>query len=122
MCSPRFRFSSAAVIVALGVLTTSVHRLHPTVALAQSGGATQGKIAFTSNRDGNDEIYVMNTDGTGVTRLTNDPASDSQPAWSPDGSRIAFTSTRVGNFDIYVMNADGTNVTRLTTTTTHLGS
>src|SRR5256885_2251960 len=98
MRSPGFRFPSAAFIVALGVLTTSVHRLGPTVALAQSGDV-QGKIAFTSNRDGNDEIYVMNADGTGVTRLTNDPASDSQPAWSPDGSRIAFTSTRDGNFD-----------------------
>jgi len=98
-------------------------RVGPAGALAQSGGGNaQGKIAFTSNRDGNDEIYVMNADGTGVTRLTDNPASDQQPAWSPDGSRIAFTSNRDGGFDIYVMNADGTGVTRLTTTNTHLGS
>jgi Tol biopolymer transport system component len=73
-----------------------------------------GKIAFTSNRDGNNEIYVMNADGTGVTRLTNNPAADGQPAWSPDGSRVVFTSNRDGNNELYVMNADGTGVTRLT--------
>jgi TolB protein len=112
--------------LAVGILATTFDRVAPAVALAQSGGvaalSVQGKIAFTSNRDGNDEIYVMNVDGTGVTRLTDNPASDQQPSWSPDGSRLAFTSNRDGNFDIYVMNADGTGVTRLTTTTTHLGS
>jgi TolB protein len=76
--------------------------------------STGGKIAFTSNRDGNNEIYVMNADGTGVTRLTDNPADDQAPTWSPDGSRIAFASTRDGNREIYVMNADGTVVTRLT--------
>src|SRR5437762_1089425 len=114
MCSQGFRFTSAAFIVALCVLTTSFHRLHPTVALAQSGGV-QGKIAFTSDRDGNDEIYVMNADGTGVTRLTNDNGSfDRQPAWSPACDRIAFTKDPGGNVEIYVMNADGTGATRLT--------
>jgi Tol biopolymer transport system component len=73
-----------------------------------------GQIAFTSNRDGNDEIYIMNADGTGVTRLTDNPASDGEVSWSPDGSKIAFTSVRDGNIDIYVMNADGTHETRLT--------
>jgi Tol biopolymer transport system component len=74
-----------------------------------------GRIAFTSNRDGNDEIYVMNADGSGVTRLTDNPAADEDPAWSPDGTRLVFTSTRDGNYDLYVMNADGSGVTRLTT-------
>ena len=73
-----------------------------------------GRIAFASDRDGNFEIYVMNADGSGVTRLTNNPASDGAPAWSPDGSRIAFVSERDGNVEIYVMNADGTGQTRLT--------
>lgn len=44
-------------------------------------GAT-GKIAFRSDRDGNHEVYVMNTDGSGVTRLTDDTADDGDPAWS----------------------------------------
>ncbi len=83
--------------------------------------AAQGKIAFTSDRDGNKEIYVMNSDGTNQTRLTNTPADDFEPTFSPDGSRIAFVSnTPIGvnpNFQIYVMNSDGTNQTRLTNTT-----
>jgi len=76
--------------------------------------AISGRIAFVSDRDGNKEIYVMNADGSGVTRLTNNPASDVDPAWSPDGTRIAFASDRDGNFEIYVMNADGSNQIRLT--------
>ena len=73
-----------------------------------------GRIAFTSDRDGNQEIYVMNADGTGVSRLTNHPDNEWDPAWSPDGRRIVFTSDRNGNQEIYVMNADGTGVNRLT--------
>ena len=71
-------------------------------------------IAFMSERDGNAEIYVMNADGTGQTRLTNDPGFDADPTFSPDG-QIAFNSTRDGgNPEIYVMNGDGTGQTRLT--------
>ena len=65
------------------------------------------RIAFTSDRDGNFEIYVMNADGTGQTRLANNPADDRDPAWSPDGSRIALKGGRTGNFEIYVMNRSG---------------
>ena len=73
-----------------------------------------GRIAFTSDRDGNREIYVMNPDGTGQTRLTSNPAEDAFPAWSPDGSKIAFASDRDGNEEVYVMNADGSEPRRLT--------
>jgi hypothetical protein len=72
------------------------------------------QIVFSSNRDGNFEIYGMRTDGTGVVRLTNNGASDLDPALSPDKTRIIFASNRDGNFEIYVMNANGTGVTRLT--------
>ena len=72
------------------------------------------KIAFTSGRDGNDEIYVMNADGTGQTNLTNDAGVDLNPVFSPDGTKIAFESFRDGNWEIYVLNADGTGQTNLT--------
>ncbi|MCH8874415.1 PD40 domain-containing protein, partial [candidate division KSB1 bacterium] len=56
---------------------------------------------------------VMNTDGSNLLRLTNDPATDVGPAWSPDGTKIVF----VRDLDIYVMDADGSNVKRLTFST-----
>jgi Tol biopolymer transport system component len=84
-----------------------------TVTCSLSGG----KIAFLSTRDGNQEIYVINPDGSGETRLTNDPDYDHSPAWSPDGMKIAFVSHRDGNDEIYVMNSDGSGVINLTNTT-----
>ena len=56
----------------------------------------------------------MNVDGSGQTRLTNNPAPDTAPAWPPDGAKIAFTSERDGNREIYVMKADGSVQTNLT--------
>src|SRR5437868_1722235 len=67
------------------------------------------KIAFSSNADGNPEIYVMNADGSGIKQLTDNSAIDWNPSWSPDGKKIAFTSGRDGDFDVYVMDADGSN-------------
>jgi Tol biopolymer transport system component len=75
-----------------------------------------GIIAFTSDRiNYSNEIFTMNSDGRGVTRLTYNNADDAIPDWSPDGSKIAFESDRSGTFEIYVMNADGSNQTRVTT-------
>jgi tricorn protease-like protein len=72
------------------------------------------RITFVSLRDGNNEIYLMNADGSGVTRLTNNPAIDYVPACSWDGTRIAFMSRRDGNNEIYIMNSNGTGGTRVT--------
>lgn len=86
------------------------------------------RIAFTSNRDGDYEIYSIRTDGTDLQRLTHSPGNDGHNAWSPDGEWIAFTSTRRGfkdesalhplnpqpSGDIYVMRADGSDVRMLT--------
>ncbi|HLL76337.1 MAG TPA: Calx-beta domain-containing protein [Pyrinomonadaceae bacterium] len=78
------------------------------------------RVLFTSLRDGNHEIYVMNGDGTGQTNLTNNPAQDATPVWSPDGTRIAFASNRTtpsnphGASNIFVMNADGSGVRQVT--------
>lgn len=71
------------------------------------------RIAFTNNRDGNNEIYMMNTDRTSATRLTNNPAGDDAPAYSLDG-RIGFVRFENANRDVYLMNANVTDQTRLT--------
>ena len=82
--------------------------------LSTAHASNTGRIVFTSYRDGNFEIYVMDADGGNQENLTNHPASDAAPDWSPDGTKIAFASLRDGNGDIYVMDADGKNVIRLT--------
>jgi Tol biopolymer transport system component len=96
------------------VVVTSV--ISPPASHAAFPGAN-GKIAFTSTRDGNGEVYVMNADGSGQTNVSNNTAYDSQPRWSPDGTKIVFQSNRDGNYEIYVMNANGTAQTRLTNNT-----
>ena len=74
-----------------------------------------GRVVFTSLRDGNLEIYVMDADGGNQENLTNHPAYDAEPDWSPDGTKIAFVSGRDGDgSQIYVMDANGKNVIRLT--------
>jgi len=65
------------------------------------------KLAFSSNRSGNYDIWAMNSDGSGPHNITNDPAYDDKPVWSPDGTSIAFVSDRSGNKDIWVVNSDG---------------
>ena len=72
------------------------------------------RVALTSRRDGNMEIYVMDADGGDPVNLTRHEAWDSSPAWSPDGRRIAFESKRAGTDHIFVMNADGSGVEQLT--------
>lgn len=92
------------------------------VSVMTTGAVTiryNGKIAFTSDRDGNREIYVMNPDGTDQFRLTNSTDSESSPAFSPDGRKIAYISRQTSGASsgvIKIMNADGTNQTVLTTT------
>ncbi len=72
-------------------------------------------IAFTSNREGNDDIYVINSaDGGGERRLTINNANDDAPTWSADGQILAFASDRDGDFEIYTMNLDGNEQTQLT--------
>jgi Tol biopolymer transport system component len=84
-----------------------------------------GVIAFSSNRDGDFDVWTVDATGYYPVQLTNAPGSDGQPSYSPNGKRIAFQSTRdfpapqmgTGVFEIYAMNADGTNQVRLTSNT-----
>ena len=72
------------------------------------------RLLFSSNRVGNWEIYMMNSDGSNPVNLTNHPADDRGPTWSPSRKRIAFVSNRDGNEEIYVMNINGSESKRLT--------
>ena len=72
------------------------------------------RIAFTTNRDGNQEIYSIRPDGTELTNLTRHSGNDFLPAGSPDGNKIAFTSDRDGNNEIYIMNTNGSAQLRMT--------
>lgn len=78
--------------------------------VAQDDLSSDLRIAFVSNRLGNEEIYIMTQAGENgpVSNLTNNPARDWNPAWSPDGSQIIFNSNRDGRDTLYIMNADGT--------------
>ena len=67
------------------------------------------KILFVSDRDGNREIYMVNSDGTELTRLTYSSNEDNSPRLTPDGTMIVFSSSRGGASKLYVMNADGRN-------------
>ena len=125
--------SSVAAPITTLLITPSPNTPTPTPETAQeahepdvSGAApaVNGALAFYSDRDGNPEIYVMNSDGSGLIRLTDDPAFDDSPALSPDGRQIAFLTARHDpnpqfpdfKYEIYVVNSDGSSLRRLTNT------
>ncbi len=80
--------------------------------LAQDSGP--GVIVYSSDRSGNFEVYTLDPQTGLVTQLTNHPASDIEPAWSPDGEFIAFVSDRDGDYELFVMRADGSDLQQLT--------
>ena len=116
-----------SLLVALPVAAATL----AVVGLGSAGAATpgpNGPIVFVSDRDSvdanangkidsaerNQEIYSINPDGTGLRRLTNDPATDTRPAASPNGKKIAFDSNRHGNYELELMGVDGSGTTRVT--------
>jgi len=80
------------------------------------------RIVFIAEQDNNMDIYSINADGSDLTRLTNDPETDTWPTWSPDGQQIAFISYRAGISNIYVMNTDGSDLEQLTNIENDLAS
>jgi len=77
-------------------------------------GLPSGHIAFHSDVDGDDEIFIMDASGGDRRQVTDHPAADNFPSLSPDGQRIAFVSNRDGNDEIYIVRTDGGGLQRLT--------
>lgn len=104
----------AATSEAIAAAATATELARPTATLAPTpiGGAEL--IAFDSSRNGNRDIFVMKSDGSGLVQLTDNEADDGDPVWSPDGTRILFGSLRDGDWELYVMDPDGSNVNQLT--------
>ena len=111
-------FTVTARADAVGDLATESNEENNTrVATFTVAAAPRGQIAFArrADRSGTDfEIFLINVDGTGEINLTNNPALDADPAWSPNGARVAFQSRRADVGDVWVMNADGSSPVNLT--------
>ena len=108
------------VMSADGTSDADILTIHPYNETMPAWSPSGEQIAYVSARDLDIEspidpidIYLINPDGSGLTRLTDDP-QNFVPNWSLDNQRIAFVSNRDGNSEIYVMNADGSGVRRLT--------
>jgi Tol biopolymer transport system component len=82
------------------------------IALVPTADSAPSHASATEPRP---QIFVIGSNGTGETNITQIARGNDSPSWSPDGTKIAFSSNRDGNWEIYVMNADGSGVTRLTT-------
>lgn len=108
-------YGSQGDIVAVNSDLTGFTKL--TTGPALDGGPASSpdsaQIAFTSNRNGTFDIYVMNADGSNVVRVTTG-MNASTVAWSPDGTHLAFTNDVGYNWEIYIVEVDGTGLTRLT--------
>ena len=74
---------------------------------------TRGRVFAGASTD--NELYVVRSDGAHPRNITQHPANDALPSWSPDGQRLVFRSTRDGNKELYVIGLDGSGLTRLTT-------
>jgi Tol biopolymer transport system component/serine/threonine protein kinase len=107
-----FTDNAGSLTVRVSVSDPDNQTTEPNVELQTS--LASGQFAFSSNRDGDWDIYISSVNGTTTFNLTQNDISDRFPAWSPDGTRIVFVSDRGGNDDIWVMDADGTNAEQLT--------
>lgn len=85
-----------------------------TVSSQQIQEASGDRIVFAGNRDGDFDIYLMDSEGSIMGQLSDNNAQDISPNWSPDGSQVAFSSNVDGDYDIYVIDMDSGKSTDLT--------
>jgi Tol biopolymer transport system component len=105
------------MLLALMVVAVTLYLLPGNIVVGPGPDrSVNNRIVFTSTQAENYELYSMEPDGAGLTRLTWNDADDYNASWSPDGRHIAFTSHRDGDYEIYVMEADGGDPRRLTFT------
>ena len=109
----RIVWPTATYRVWLTIAPDNVATPSPTPTARPLRSTPKGRIAFQSDQSGSLDIYVMNADGTQISRLTTSSGVDVFPSWSPDGKRLAFTSDMDGSPDIFTMNADGTNLIKV---------
>ena len=113
MTYPRRASVKFFALLTLGCLAAALPLKHAAQSAPSKLSSPNGKIVFQSTQGGDgfvNDIYVMNADGKHQTRLTDSPANDVSPLWSPTGDQIAFLSDRGGNgLEIYLMNPDGSN-------------
>ena len=108
------------VLMAIGVSTSimmasAVVVTGGTPAGAEAFPGANGRIAFVRNNlEDNNELWTMRGDGSEPALLLDSNKADTDPAWSPDGTKVAFAREDGGDYEIFVMDADGTNVLPLT--------
>jgi len=104
----------AAVAMPPEMTTTPVPAPSPVLPTVTPPGQAAGWIAFTSDRDGNREIYVVDSQGGVGNNLTRHPAQDASPSWGPGQARLVFSSDRQGGNDLFTINPDGNGLEQLT--------
>lgn len=109
------RGGAALAIYTMTPLGTRIHRIPNTDGGAEPAWSPDGtRLAFRKELPGNDEIFVIDVDGTDWRNLTDNPANDFSPEWSPTGDRLVFESFRDGNYELYTVAEDGSDLQRLT--------
>ena len=106
------RYPSSMLVLACILLAFSAHAVAERSDRDPRFSPDGKRLAFSSRRDGNSDLYIMNADGSDVRRVTSHSAVDGAPAWSPDGKFLAFHSNRDGNFEIYTIRIEGSVVRR----------